>query len=108
MLFRFRAMSCHIVVVGGAGIFHFVDGFFYVVVDGFQIVPVASLPHSDSCSKRETHRKNRNCNRFLHIFPFKMWISFFPRMYVAILPSHGPTVKQNPAHPSDNHGTWST
>ena len=40
MLLGLRAMALHIVMVGGAGTVHFLDGFIHVIVGGFQIVPV--------------------------------------------------------------------
>ena len=73
ILFRPGAMSGHVVVIGCAGIFHLVDRFLYVVMDFFQIVPIVNLiGNRDSSSKRQTGRKSRNSNCFLHRFPPKI------------------------------------
>lgn len=42
MLFRPRAVSIHIVVVGCAGIFHLVDRLLHVAMGLVQIVPVTN------------------------------------------------------------------
>jgi hypothetical protein len=67
MLFGFGAVTLHIIVVGGAGTIHFFDGFIYMVVGRFQIVPVTNpFGNGDPGDKRQTRGKNGNCNCFRH------------------------------------------
>jgi hypothetical protein len=69
VLFGFRAVTLHIIVVGGAGTIHFFDGFIYVVVGRFEIVPVTNpFGNGDPGNKRQTRGKNSNCNCFRHNF----------------------------------------
>jgi hypothetical protein len=74
ILFRPGAMSSHVIVIGCAGIFHFVDRFLYVVMDFLQIVPVVNLVgNRDSGSKRQTGRKSGNSIAFfIDRFPPKI------------------------------------
>ena len=51
MLFRLDAVSVHVVVVGRAGSFHFVDGFLHVVMDCLQVAPIASLANCNARNK---------------------------------------------------------
>ena len=43
VLLGFCAVSCHVIVVGFAGVFHFMDRLNYVVVYLVQVVPVVHL-----------------------------------------------------------------
>ena len=43
VLLGLGAVSCHVIVVGFAGVFHLVDRFNNVVVNAVQIVPVVHL-----------------------------------------------------------------
>jgi hypothetical protein len=52
MLFCFRTMSLHIVVVRCAGAIHLMDGFYHVVVDCVQVMPIVN-PIGDGDSGSE-------------------------------------------------------
>ena len=69
MLLCFRAMSCHVVVVRGASIFHLLDRFLDVVMALIQVVPVMhSLGNRDSCNESQARRKNGSSDCFIHSF----------------------------------------
>ena len=73
MLLRFRAMSCHIVVVRGASIFHLLDRFLDVVMALIQVVPVMHfLGNRDSCNESQARRKNGSSDCFIHSFPLDL------------------------------------
>ena len=73
MLFGLGAMALHIVVVGGAGMIHLFDGFFHVVMDRVEVVPVVNFfGKRDSGNKRQTRGNYGTCNRFGHNFPFEV------------------------------------
>jgi hypothetical protein len=46
MFFGLGAMAFHVVVVGGAGMLHLMNGFDDVLVNAIEIVPIANLGHS--------------------------------------------------------------
>jgi hypothetical protein len=67
MLFRLCAMPSHIVMVGGAGHFQFMDRFVHMVMDLVQVMPVTNLiGDRNPGGKRQTHTENSNDNRFRH------------------------------------------
>jgi hypothetical protein len=73
MLFGLGAMALHIVVVRGAGMIHLFDGFFHVVMDRVEVVPVVNFfGKRDSGNKRQTRGNYGTCNRFGHNFPFEV------------------------------------
>jgi hypothetical protein len=43
-----------------------------MVMNFFQVMPVADLANRDSSDKRQTDNKNGNCNRLRHIFPLSV------------------------------------
>src|SRR5215469_4480884 len=73
MLFCPCAVSCHVVVVRGASIFHFVDRFLDVVMALIQVVPVMHpLGNRDSCNESQARKKNGSSDCFLHSFPLHL------------------------------------
>src|ERR1039458_501960 len=110
MLFRLRAMPSHIVVVRFAGVVQLFDRLLHVFMDRIQIVPVTNLiGNRDPGSKRQTYRKNGNCNCFRHNFPSQSCGLSFPGhvRVPAILPDHKSPVKRNNCILRVTAGSWS-
>jgi hypothetical protein len=57
-------VAIHVVVVGGAGVIHFVDGFNYMLVNFVEVVPIADFGDGDSASKGEG--KSGNHVKLIH------------------------------------------
>jgi hypothetical protein len=52
---------------------HLFDGFFHVVMDRVEVVPVVNFfGKRDSGNKRQTRGNYGTCNRFGHNFPFEV------------------------------------
>ena len=65
MVFSLRAMSIHVVMIGGASAIHLMDGFDYVLVDAVEIVPIPHL-RGHSCTGNKRQGDSRNGQQSLH------------------------------------------
>jgi hypothetical protein len=62
------AVSCHVIVIGFAGVIHFMDRLNDVVVNPVQVVPVAHLRRQHGTG-RKRNGESKNSGDFLHIPP---------------------------------------
>ena len=66
--FSFRAMSIHVVMIGGARPFHFMDRFLNMLVYFFQIAPIADR-FSESGARGERESKHQEERKLFHGTP---------------------------------------
>ncbi len=94
VLFRLYSMTGHVVMVGSTGAIHLLDGFVYVFVGRFQVMPVTNpVGNGDSGNKGQTGSKYGNDNRFSHNFPLQI-VSSPARADFVILLNPIATVKE--------------
>jgi phosphoribosylformylglycinamidine synthase subunit PurQ / glutaminase len=108
MLFRFRAMARHVVVIGGPGVIQFMHRFLNVAVSRFQVCPVPNFfGNRDTGSERKTNTKNGAHDRFFHnLSSFKLWIRVSRLAQICVIvPDLHPSVKKKHLRPSNTTGS---